>query len=408
MYYTLESPRQIHATIALPSSKSISNRVLIMNQLAGGRMALNNLSDCDDTQVMLRALHSPSEITDVHAAGTAMRFLTAFISSRPGRTVMTGTERMKNRPIGVLVDALRSIGADIEYADREGFPPLRIEGRPLAGGEVSIAGNVSSQFISALMMIAPTMAQGLTLHITGHVASAAYIDMTAGLMQGFGIPVDRPDGHTVIIPKSVYRGNAFTVESDWSGASYWYEMLALSDGGHVTLPHLFENSLQGDAAVSRLFRPLGVQTAFTDGGVVLTKSGEPCTEYDADLENQPDLAQTLVVTCAMMGIPFHITGLQTLRIKETDRLTALRTELAKPGIKVQERHGDTLSWNGRQTAVALPPAIDTYEDHRMAMAFAPCAIRMPRLRINNPEVVSKSYPHYWDDLREAHFKLEHP
>lgn len=407
MHYTLQAPENINASIKLPSSKSISNRVLVISQLCNNQCQLENLSDCDDTKVMMRALKTPSEITDIRAAGTAMRFLTAYFASTNHKTIMTGTERMKQRPISVLVDALTTLGADIRYSENKGYPPLRIAGKKLGGGEISLPGNISSQYISALMMTAPYMEKGLKINITGDIISRTYINLTKELMNIFGIKVKQEDERTIIIPAGTYTPQDFTVESDWSGSSYWYEIVALSNDPNcrVVLPYLHQNSFQGDSEVQHLFEPLGVKTQFSEEGVVLTKSNHLCETYDKDLNNQPDLAQTIVVTCAMLNIPFTISGLQTLRIKETDRLKALQVELAKMGYKIKEKKGSILTWDGKKGNAEEHIAIDTYEDHRMAMAFAPCTLKMPKLDINNPEVVSKSYPNFWKDLQKAGFKI---
>ena len=398
-------PHLLQATISLPSSKSICNRALIIAALSGKQTLLQNLSDCDDTRVLVRALRSEAEVIDIMAAGTAMRFSTAYFSATPGTHIVTGTERMRQRPIGVLVEALRKLGADIEYVDAEGFPPLRIQGKPLKGGCISLPAHVSSQYISALLMIGPTLAEGLCLHLEGTIISRPYIDMTLSLMRQFGAQAEWTDDATIRVSPQPYRPlQVFSVESDWSAASYWYELVALSPdpAARIVLPYLFQNSLQGDSRIQDFFRPLGVHTEFTPEGVVLTKmqTAAPAT-LRLDLSEQPDLAQTLVVTCAMLRQPFHFTGLQTLKIKETDRITALRTELKKMGILVSEAHDSELFCSDFG-ATALPPnafvSIDTYDDHRMAMAFAPCALRYPALRINHPEVVSKSYPAFWQHL----------
>ncbi len=409
MSYTIQAPQRINATIQLPSSKSISNRVLIMNELAGRCCSLENLSDCDDTAVMQRALSHPSDLTDIHAAGTAMRFLTAYYASTHHCTTVTGSERMKHRPIGILVDALRNLGADITYTENEGFPPLLIRGKALEGGEIQLSGSTSSQYISALMMISPYMRRGLTIHITGDIISQTYILMTARLMQQFGAEVVIKDDRTLHIPSGQYQKPSFTIENDWSGASYWYETIALCQDKNcsISLPGLYEDSLQGDSDVRNLFAPLGVSTQFNSQGVILHKSSDHCLSYEKDLRDQPDLAQTIVVTCSLSGIPFHITGLQTLRIKETDRLFALIRELGKLGIHIEEENGNALKWDGnRYPHPEETPVIDTYEDHRMAMAFAPCALRIPKIGINNPEVVSKSYPLFWKDLEQAGFHIQ--
>ncbi|MBO5677099.1 MAG: 3-phosphoshikimate 1-carboxyvinyltransferase [Bacteroidaceae bacterium] len=401
----MKLPHHLRATISLPSSKSICNRALIIAALSGKQTQLQNLSDCDDTRVLVRALQSEEEVIDIMAAGTAMRFSTAYFSATPGTHIVTGTERMRQRPIGVLVEALRQLGADISYVDAEGFPPLRIQGKPLKGGCISLPAHVSSQYISALLMIGPTLAEGLCLHLEGTIISRPYIDMTISLMRQFGAQAEWTDNATIRVAPQSYRPlQVFSVESDWSAASYWYELVALSPDpeARIVLPYLFQNSLQGDSRIQKFFRPLGVRTEFTPEGVVLTKTQTAApAALRLDLSEQPDLAQTLVVTCAMVRQPFHFTGLQTLKIKETDRITALRTELKKMGILVSEARDSELFCSDFG-ATALPPnafvSIDTYDDHRMAMAFAPCALRYPALRINHPEVVSKSYPAFWQHL----------
>ena len=401
----MKFPHHLQATISLPSSKSICNRALIIAALSGKQTQLHNLSDCDDTRVLARALLSEEEVIDIMAAGTAMRFSTAYFSTTLGTHIVTGTERMRQRPIGVLVEALRQLGADISYVEAEGFPPLRIQGKPLKGGSISLPANVSSQYISALLMVGPTLEEGLRLHLVGTIISRPYIDMTISLMRQFGAQVEWSDEATISVAPQPYQPlKEFSVESDWSAASYWYELVALSPDpeARIVLPYLFKDSLQGDSRIREFFLPLGVHTEFTPEGVVLTKSEASAPKVlRLDLSEQPDLAQTLVVTCAMLRQPFHFTGLQTLKIKETDRITALRTELKKMGFCVKEANDSELFCSDFG-ATELPSnafvSIDTYDDHRMAMAFAPCALRYPALRINHPEVVSKSYPSFWQHL----------
>jgi 3-phosphoshikimate 1-carboxyvinyltransferase len=366
---------------------------------------MRNLSDCDDTHVMRQALRTGKSDIDIQAAGTAMRFLTAFLAGTKGVWTITGTERMKNRPIRLLVDALRSVGAHIEYMEKDGFPPLRITGRMLRGGEVSLDGSVSSQYISALLMVAPTMENGLRLHLTGEVISRPYVQLTAGLMKLFGVEVAE-DGETLAVSPQPYKAVPLTVEADWSAASYWYEMAAFSAEAEVTLRGLFPGSLQGDAAIAALYEPLGVETFFRPEGVVLKRT-KPAwrAPLHLNLADMPDMAQTLAVTCAMLNLPFCFDGLRTLKIKETDRLAALCTELRRFGYVLVEREGGRLEWNGERREAERRPVVRTYEDHRMAMAFAPVAIcrATEGVRIANTEVVSKSYPHFWDDLRRAGF-----
>lgn len=395
-----------HTTIQLPSSKSISNRALIINALGNGTHHPENLSDCDDTRVMIRALNDDKETIDIMAAGTAMRFLTAYLSVTPGTRIITGTERMQQRPIQVLVNALRELGADIEYVANDGFPPLRITGRELRKDTISLPGNVSSQYISALLMIAPVLTNGLTIRLTGDIISRPYINLTLQLMNDFGVRAEWTDDHRLKVVPQAYHSIPFYVESDWSAASYWYQIVALSKEAEVTLPGLFKDSYQGDSQVAGIFRSLGVETIYKDKAVILKKNGKSVERLDYDFINQPDLAQTFVVTCALLNIPFRFSGLQSLKIKETDRMAALITEMRKLGYILHETDGSVLSWEGERCTTEEHPAIDTYEDHRMAMAFAPTCLALPEILINNPQVVSKSYPRYWEDLRQAGFIIK--
>ena len=405
MQIKVTAPASIHTIVPLPTSKSISNRVLIINALGNGEYFPENLSDCDDTQVMIHSLNEKGETLDIKAAGTAMRFLTAYLSITSGTKVITGTQRMQQRPIRILVDALRSLGADIEYAGNEGFPPLRITGKQLSGKKISLQGNVSSQYISALLMIGPMLPQGLTLHLEGEIVSRPYIHLTLQLMKDFGAEADWFAENEICVKPSPYRSIPFVVESDWSAASYWYQITALSKEAEVCLTGLFPKSYQGDSAVAALFEQLGVQTVYEKNGVVLKKTAEMVDYMEYDFVNQPDLAQTFVVTCALSGIPFRFMGLQSLKIKETDRIAALIKELGKLGYSIKEENNSVLFWNGERTEADNCPVIDTYEDHRMAMAFAPACLVRPEIRINESGVVSKSYPHYWEHLQQAGFTL---
>ena len=406
MQIKVTAPAKIHTTIQLPSSKSISNRALIINALGNGTHHPENLSDCDDTRVMIRALNDDKETIDIMAAGTAMRFLTAYLSVTPGTRIITGTERMQQRPIQVLVNALRELGADIEYVANDGFPPLRITGRELRKDTISLPGNVSSQYISALLMIAPVLTNGLTIRLTGDIISRPYINLTLQLMNDFGVRAEWTDDHRLKVVPQAYHSIPFYVESDWSAASYWYQIVALSKEAEVTLPGLFKDSYQGDSQVAGIFRSLGVETIYKDKAVILKKNGKSGERLDYDFINQPDLAQTFVVTCALLNIPFRFSGLQSLKIKETDRMAALITEMRKLGYILHETDGSVLSWEGERCTTEEHPAIDTYEDHRMAMAFAPTCLALPEILINNPQVVSKSYPRYWEDLRQAGFIIK--
>lgn len=405
MRIKISAPDIFKTSVQLPSSKSISNRALIINALTEGEFPLQNLSDCDDTKVMVNALDSTDNIIDIGAAGTAMRFLTAYLSVNKGCKIITGTPRMQQRPIRILVEALEELGAQIEYIDKEGFPPLKIKGNKLEGGEIEINGNVSSQYISALLMVAPSLKEGLKLHLKGEIVSRPYIDLTLNLMRDFGAQVEWNSANTVKVNPTPYRSRSFVIESDWSAASYWYQMAALSKDAEIELLGLFEHSYQGDCKVAELFECLGVSTTFTNKGVVLKKTDVTVSSLEYDFINQPDLAQTFVVTCALLNIPFCLSGLQSLKIKETDRIAALIKEMNKLGYSLKEKDDSILYWEGDYTGPRNIPIIDTYEDHRMAMAFAPACLRIPEIWINNPQVVSKSYPNYWKDLKNAGFLI---
>jgi 3-phosphoshikimate 1-carboxyvinyltransferase len=401
-------------TVDLPASKSISNRALIIHALSGGSTLPENLSDCDDTSVIIEALRTMPEEINIKAAGTAMRFMTAYLSVTPGTHILTGTERMKHRPIGILVDALRTLGANIEYIGEEGYPPLRITGSTLKGGLLEIHGNVSSQYISALLMIGPMLKDGLTLRLLDHIISRPYIDLTLWMMGEFGAEAEWTSADTITVNPKPYKSRDYFIENDWSGASYWYEILALNGDpeSEIRLTGLMDGSKQGDSITRYIFSLLGVKTklqskkAGIPQTITLKKNGHCVPKLEYDFVNCPDLAQTFVVACAAMNIPFHFTGLSTLKIKETDRIEALKTEMRKLGYVVKDIDGSELLWDGERCEPSLEQGIDTYEDHRMALAFAPYAMKHNGLVINNPQVVTKSYPHYWDHLRQAGFKVE--
>ncbi len=411
--YRLKAPERLNQTIQLPASKSISNRALIIYALSGGRNLPENLSDCDDTEVIIDALrYMPDEI-NIKAAGTAMRFMTAYLSVMRGTHIITGTDRMKHRPIAILVDALRRLGANIEYVGEEGYPPLKITGKKLAGGFLEIPGNVSSQYISALLMIGPMLKDGLTLQLTGEIISRPYIDLTLWMMGEFGAEAEWSSADTITVDHKPYKGRDYYIESDWSGASYWYEMVALSNdrNAEVRLTGLMDGSMQGDSTSRYIFSLLGVKTIFetqTKGVpqmVTLKKNGRGVTKLEYDFVNAPDLAQTFVVTCAALDIPFHFKGLATLKIKETDRIEALKREMAKLGYVIHDANDSELYWDGERCEPQLELGIDTYEDHRMALAFAPFAMKQEGLIINNPQVVTKSYPKFWKDLKSTGFEI---
>lgn len=411
--YRLTAPRQLNQTICLPASKSISNRALIIYALSGGSHIPQNLSDCDDTEVIIHALRfMPTEI-DIKAAGTAMRFMTAYLSVMKGTHTLTGTERMKHRPIEVLVNALKTLGADIKYAGADGYPPLHITGKTLKGGLLSIPGNVSSQYISALLMIGPMLKNGLTLQLTGDIISRPYIDLTLWTMGEFGADAEWTSADTITVKPKPYQDREYFIENDWSGASYWYEMVALSSNqdSEIKLTGLMDGSKQGDSVTRYIFSLLGVKTTFetkkegVPQTITLKQSGRCVSRLDYDFVNSPDLAQTFVVTCAAKGIPFHFKGLSTLKIKETDRIEALKKEMRKLGYVLHDVNDCELYWDGERCEPSMEEGIDTYDDHRMALAFAPYALVAEGLKINNPHVVTKSYPHYWKDLKQAGFKI---
>jgi len=411
MQYILQAPKILQGTIKLPASKSISNRALILNALACKDRSdkefhlIGNLADCDDTNVLIEALHFKTNKIDIKASGTAMRFLTAFLSARNGIWEITGSQRMKDRPVRILAEALNALGAEIEYIEKEGYPPLRIHGKEIKGGEIDIDGRISSQYLSALLMLAPVMQNGLRLHIQGELISRPYVRMTLKIMQQYGVKAEWSNQFIDIKPQH-YQAIPFKVESDWSGASYWYQMLCLSADGNILLEGLYPDSLQGDSRVASWFEDLGVHTEYLNGDIRLTKTAQKVQAFTADFTDQPDLAQTFAVTCALKGIHFHLSGLQSLKIKETDRIQALIDESRKLGYVFSEKNDNVLEWNGERTDPDVKPLIETYEDHRMAMAFAPSSIMMEGIRINHPEVVSKSYPAFWNDLESVGFAID--
>lgn len=413
MTYKITAPQRLEATINLPASKSVSNRALIINAQAGAPVLPQNLSDCDDTQVVINALKTNPPVIDIHAAGTAMRFMTAYLAVTEGEHVLTGTPRMRQRPIAQLVNALVKLGADIAYEGEEGFPPLRIKGKRLPGGRVEMPADVSSQYISALLMVGPTMENGLELRLTDGIVSRPYIDLTLYMMKAFGADADWTGGDIITVRPVPYKPIPYVIESDWTSASYWYEMLALSEDANATLTlnGLADGSKQGDSAVKYIYSLLGIKTTFVEAA-----NGRPTAariaprmgrvqRLDFDFVNCPDLAQTAVVTCCALDIPFHFKGLGSLRIKETDRIEALKRELRKVGFLIHCENDSELVWDHGRCEASFDP-IDTYDDHRMAMAFAPLALKYHTLRMNNPNVVAKSYPRFWDHLRLAGFDIE--
>jgi 3-phosphoshikimate 1-carboxyvinyltransferase len=404
-----KSTNPFDVKIALASSKSESNRALIINALTGFKGDLQNLSTARDTQTMIRLLQSTDQTADVIDAGTTMRFLTAYFTATNQNKIMTGTPRMCERPIGILVDALRTLGADIEYLNKEGYPPLHIKGfSEQKSNEITIRGDVSSQYISALLMIAPTLPQGLEIKLTGELGSIPYIKMTLEQMRAFGVNHDANwDEKTIKVLSNTYQSTSYKVESDWSGASYWYSIVALSEFEEtkVELLGLKKNSLQGDSDIVNIMSHLGVKSTFTEEGVLLTKIPAEKT-LSWDFTNCPDLAQTVAVACAAKNIEATFTGVESLKIKETDRIVALQNELQKFGgelVEVEKNTTYVVKSNPfsiqHSSAERRPFTIKTYDDHRMAMAFAPLAMLMD-VTIEEPNVVVKSYPSFWTDLQK--------
>lgn len=408
MKYIVSKPDQtLKGSIVLPASKSISNRALIIHALSDSPYPIENLSDSDDTQVMSQVFSSNSNHFDIGHAGTAMRFLTAYLSQIVGEWTITGSDRMKQRPIGILVEALTKVGARIEYIENEGFPPLRFFGSHLKGCILELDGSVSSQYISALLMIAPTIENGLTLRLKNKIMSRSYIEMTLKLMEQFGVQ-HVWKGNEIRIAEQKYTARPFSVEADWSGASYWYQMAVMSQEVDLELIGLQTESLQGDAVLAKWFEQLGIQTSATENGSRLTKNRNPRPKsLQLNFIENPDLAQTFAVLCVMKQIPFHFFGLETLKIKETNRIAALQDELAKLGAEIIEPAHGELKWDGTYLIWERSiPEIETYHDHRMAMAFAPACLSFGPVAILDPLVVTKSYPGFWEDLRKVGFMVE--
>lgn len=394
--------KSIKGTVQLPASKSISNRLLILQALYGG-FEIENISQADDTVLLEEALASEAETINVGMAGTAMRFLLAYYATTGQAKILTGSSRMKERPIGPLVDALNQLGADITYLEKEGYPPLKIDAVKPQGGNVKISGGVSSQYISALLMIAPSLENGLQLEITDGLVSEPYVEMTIGLLGRVGYEVEKITNRSHQITNLVVRSNnplsnvhnLQCVESDWSAVSYWYAFAALAEEADIFIPNLSLPSLQGDAIICEWMKDLGVETIWEEGGARLRKVPFQQKSLNFDFLAHPDLAQTVIVLCAALDIDATFTGLQTLKIKETDRIAALQLELKKFG-KYLVENGDAYTLQGQFKASRQ--TINTYNDHRMAMAFAPLALVCDELEIESPEVVSKSYPNFWEQV----------
>ena len=425
MVYKISKPNQsLNGTVYLTASKSESNRVLLVQALSKQRFRTTNLADSQDTQILAEILKT--ETTGEHSrslkkldvevnyytgpGGTTIRFLTAFFATREGTRVLSGSERMNQRPIKPLVDALTKLGAKITYLETEGCPPLKIEGKKLKGGEIVLDSSISSQFITAMLLIAPTLEEGLKIRLKGRVVSRSYIMMTLKVLDHFGIKYSWKDD-VISIPGQEYQGWDYNIESDWSAASYWYEMVALAKEANLKIKGLKKKSIQGDSVVADLFRFFGVNTEFTDDGIQLRKTDYRPDLLGFDFSDYPDIAQTAAVVAAALKVPMQLNGLHTLRIKETNRIQALKDELLKIGVEVKETGEasiviDSSKENKNKKNNDLSDIeFKTYHDHRMAMAFAPLALVYPEIKIENPKVVKKSYPDFWNDMKTMGFEI---
>lgn len=413
---TLHAPiAKINGVIQLSGSKSISNRLLVMHEVLNLGLSFENLSNSEDTRLLLDALdvihRKQGGAINIHHAGTDMRFLTALLSCKEGEWLLSGSERLKERPIKELVTALLALGADITYLEKEGFPPLKIKGKQLVGGSVEVDSSISSQFVSALLLIAPILGKGLDLQLTGTVVSKPYIKMTVDLLRLYGVKVELSDNLISVLPlSSSTKSSAFTprsveVESDWSSASYWYSVCALSPYSEIELRSLNEESLQADSVLPKIYAQLGVKTVFKEGSVVLSQTPVILKEFDFDFRDCPDIAQTLAVCCFGLGIKARLSGLSTLKVKETDRILALKQELKKFGAEVDVTDESIALKAFPENNTAIVHTICTYNDHRMAMSFAPLALKYTELRFDDASVVDKSYPAFWEDLKSVGFSV---
>jgi len=407
--------KSVNGTVHLTGSKSECNRALIIEALSNERVKVENISDAADTITLEGILRGNRKVQEhklnltlevnVGPAGTAMRFLTAFLALQNTDIILTGSDRMKQRPIGILVNALRGIGANIEYTENEGFPPLRIKGGfEQQRDKISIQGDISSQYITALLLIAARLPLGLTLQIEGELTSRPYVEMTLSMLLHCGIQHEW-EGNSITITRQEFRDTSLYIEPDWSAASYWYAIAALADEAELFLPGLTPYSLQGDSVITEIMANFGITSQFKDGGVQLKKEAKPLSRKIFDLKSCPDLAQTIIVVCAALGHEATFTGLETLKIKETDRIKALQNELSKMGVKLIEK-GQVYKLDCSEKFIPESIFINTYDDHRMAMAFAPLALIIPQLEIEDADVVEKSYPAFWSDLEKVGFEVK--
>jgi len=414
--------KSVKGTIHLTGSKSECNRALIIEALSHGKVKVENISDAADTATLLQVLSPKSKVesqkkgdsgletqdlrlVNIGPAGTAMRFLTAYFTLQDEEVILTGSERMKQRPIGILVDALRELGAHIEYVENEGFPPIKLKGSLVQlSNKVSIKGNISSQYITALLLIAARLPFGLELHITSELTSRPYVEMTLAMLQAAGIQHSW-EGDVITIPNQEFANTSLHIEPDWSAASYWYAIAALADEAELFLPGLTQYSLQGDSVITEIMANFGITSQFKDGGVYLQKEAKPLARKIFDLKECPDLAQTIIVVCAALGHEATFTGLETLKIKETDRIKALQNELAKIGVKLIEK-GQVYKLDCSEKFIPERIFVNTYDDHRMAMAFAPLALLINEVEIEDAQVVEKSYPAFWKDLEKVGIEVK--
>lgn len=411
-YIVRKATKELKGDIYLPASKSESNRLLVIDAILGSDdLQIENLSESNDTKVLKKSLETLLQLKgtnisvtlDMHDSGTAMRFITAYASAINVKSLITGSDRMKERPLSILVNTLQLIGANIKYLENQGFPPILVEGKRIKGGVIDIDATVSSQYISALMLMAPKMTNGLIMYLKGNVASYPYITMTAKVMEHFGIEI-LMHGNAIAIKKQQYSSRKeYVVESDWSAASYWYEMAAFSDDVDLFLHGLKKDSIQGDSIIAEIYEQFGVHTEFLENGVRLTKTNNHCQHFKQNFLNYPDMVQTLVCTAAGLGISGEFHGLHNLRFKETDRIHALHTELKDMGLVLDSFEDKILI---EQSNLETHRPIRTFADHRMAMSFAPLAIPLGQITIESPNVVGKSYPNFWEDLKKTGFTIE--
>ena len=393
--FVSKKDKQVSGSVKLPGSKSISNRALIIQALCEEPFAIRHISEADDTKTLDKYIREPVATVNAGDGGTTMRFLCAYLASQPGEWTLGGSERAHERPIGPLVDALKTLGANIEYINSPGFPPLKIKGGNLYGGTLRLDAGISSQFVSALLLIAPTLPGGLGIILEGDVVSRPYVEMTLKMMEIFGINDWVIRANEMDISEQPYQAKEFSVESDWTAASYFYELAALADDAELLLHGLREQSLQGDQVIAKLMKPFGITSKYTPQGVLISKNSTRPNTFEYDFGDHPDLLQTMLLTCGGAGVPANVSGIASLRYKETDRINALQAELAKFGLSFEEK-GEAWTLSGKMKPATT--VVNTHADHRMAMAFAPLAILGTQVEIEKAEVVNKSYPGFWRDL----------